>query len=54
MNRWTYWGYNGKVEKNMDLGVYSPSIEYGVYEDLLTKYPEPFSVYLMGTLHPKP
>ena len=37
----------------MEKGVYSPVkfIEYGVYEDLITIYPTPYSIYLRRTIY---
>ena len=44
---------NGK-KKSLNDTVPLEKLEYGVYGDLLVIYPKPYSIYLRGTLDPKP
>ena len=46
-----YWGYLGMMEKNMEIIILSQKgIEYGVYGNLIIRYPKPYSIYLRGTI----
>ena len=50
VDRVHYWGFIEIMKKKMGTTIWGLGIEYGVYGDLIIIYPQPYSIYLRGTI----